>query len=232
MSNNFRILHLVLFNHDPIYDTMYKITTKYYKKLNNVDTYYYTFSNSILDDYELKDDILYIKGIESYIPGILDKTIKTIKYFITDLEKDKYDYVVRSNISTIIDFKKLFLELAKVKIDYGGCLIGLKRKLFQPASNPLFIRHMPFVSGMTIIFSKNTILDLYNHSELLKYYYIDDVAIGLYFYMHRPDIKIVTIPGFDKRAKPELSHIFYRNKNPYNRQKDILKMQRIVSFIK
>ena len=74
MTNNYDILHLVLYSDEDYYNKMYEITRKYYKKFNNVKTIYYKFSSSIEDNYKLEDDILLIKGNESYIPGVLDKT--------------------------------------------------------------------------------------------------------------------------------------------------------------
>lgn len=76
-TNNIKILHLVLYSDDIYYNQMYDITSKYYSKFKNVKTVYYKFSNQTL----LNNDILTIEGTETYLPGILDKTIKAFNYF-------------------------------------------------------------------------------------------------------------------------------------------------------
>ena len=111
------ILHLVLFSHDNgLYDIMYHITKKYYHSFENIKTIYYCFDEHIEDNYILKDDILYIKGTEGYVPNILDKTIKTFSY-IND--KEEFNYIIRSNISTIINCSVLNSILTDNIIHYG-----------------------------------------------------------------------------------------------------------------
>ena len=70
------------------------ITRKYYSKFSNVKTIYYKFNEDLINEYDLKDDILIIQGKESFIPGILDKTIKAFQYIVDNYT---FDYVIRSN---------------------------------------------------------------------------------------------------------------------------------------
>jgi len=72
------ILHLVLFSNSYEYDLMYNITSKFYKKIKNVKTIYYTFSDKIDKDYMLKDDILYIYGVEVNLLHRHHKPIKPL----------------------------------------------------------------------------------------------------------------------------------------------------------
>ena len=82
-----KILHLVLYSKEEYYDKMKELTSNFYKLYNkNVDTYYYYFDENIKDNYELIENNLKIKGKESWIPGILDKTIKAFKYFENKLD--------------------------------------------------------------------------------------------------------------------------------------------------
>jgi len=126
-----KILHLVLYSDNTdYYKKMYKLTSEYYKIFSDrIDTYYYKFDNSITEEFLLVDNILNIKGSESYIPGILNKTIKAFKYFAPKI--DEYDYILRSNISSVINFTKLFefLETNEINIGMYFCYYGKKNKI-------------------------------------------------------------------------------------------------------
>ena len=54
-----------------------------------------------------RGDVLYVPGCESYIPGILHKTLEAMEYCVRNLA---FDVIVRSNISTVIDFRRLPLH--------------------------------------------------------------------------------------------------------------------------
>ena len=76
------------------------------------------FSDKINEDYCLDGDMLLIKGVETFIPGILDKTVKAFKFFENKYEE--YDYITRTNISKIVNFDLLLEELEKRPVDYCG----------------------------------------------------------------------------------------------------------------
>jgi hypothetical protein len=108
-----KVLHLVLYS--PEYRDMYESTRSFYAA-QKIPTYYYSFSPNISSEYELKGDQLLIRGTETYLPGILDKTLKALRYF----PLDPYQYVIRSNASTVVDFEPLLEELARNPVDYAG----------------------------------------------------------------------------------------------------------------
>jgi hypothetical protein len=115
-----RILQLVLFSHSKEYDQMKALSSEFYKK-QNIRTIYYCFSEDIKDEYELNCDILYFKGSESFLPGITDKTVRAFSHFESEL--DQYDYIVRSNSSTIINYHLLIPYLYNHPLDYGAGFI-------------------------------------------------------------------------------------------------------------
>ena len=154
-QKNIRILNLVLYSYDKggPYDKMKDITYQYYKTFPFLTTYYYRFDPELRSDFEMRNNVLHIKGEESYIPGILKKTLHAFEYFRKEL--DNYDYVVRSNISTIIRFDKLQEELHKNRTDYGCSLCwGLD------TTHPIASENTIYSSGTAIIFSSKTLLKL------------------------------------------------------------------------
>ena len=97
-----KILHLVLYSNDQCYDNMYNSTRKYYHLFENVKTYYYKYDENITNEYEIKNDIILLRGKENSIVS-LDKTLKALNIFNCNF----FDYIVRTNISTIVNFDLL-----------------------------------------------------------------------------------------------------------------------------
>ena len=124
-----KILHIIIYSNSKFsdnikkgtYENMQKVLSNYYKKFNdNVLTYFVKYNENVKStywtEYYIENDIIYINGKETFIPGILEKTLLAFKY----LNNFDYDYLIRSNISTIIEFNRLISYLEKNPIDYYG----------------------------------------------------------------------------------------------------------------
>ena len=230
------IINLVLYSNNDEYDEMYKLTRKYYKKFNNVKTIYYKFNEYNKEEYELNDDILNIKGKETFIPGILDKTIKAFKYINNNY---KFDYIVRSNISTIINFDLLTNYLKYNKFDYGG---GLKmivysiNKSYGIVDNTYFGKE--YASGTSIIISKEMVDKIINNQNNINYTVIDDVAIGMLINENKkfiPNDFYMMVPNYDNQNDlineiKNKNYIFFRNRQS-ERKKDLIQMKTIINNI-
>jgi len=236
-SKNYpRILNLVLYSTDNggPYDKMQKITNKYYNTFSNVDTFYYCYSPDLETNYKVKDNILYIKGKETYIPGILKKTISAFEYFKDQLSV--YDYVIRSNISTIVRFDLLS--------DY------LKNNPVQYACALCFRGDVKYSSGTTITLSSSVVSKLVENKEKIDYSIIDDMSIGKFIMKNMPDIKMdelfQDIPNNGFYMIPDLSSdkekiknfmkdkeiVFFRNRDANeNRELDANQMGLIVDIL-
>ena len=227
-----RILHLVLYSSSIEYDKMYLLTRDYYKKFNNLITIYYTFSPKY-NIITLIDDILYIPGNETYLPGILDKTIKAFLY--CDLHY-QYDYIVRSNISTIINFNLLFNKLNKINIAYGGGLINqLKWLDIASGINDNKYFGTKYASGTAIVFSNTMMKHFLLKKDKINYDIIDDVSIGILIKEQFPDITPISLDNF-LFVSEDIQDInlyinniiFYRNRCK-DRKKDIKHMKHIIN---
>ena len=246
------ILNLVLFSHDDNgpYDTMQQMTSRYYKRFPNVHTVYYTYKPDIDSDFILDKDILYIKGNETYIPGILEKTVQVFDYYKD--KYDQYDYIIRSNISTIIQFDLLVNELVAKPLFYGSGYLfteptqEITDKVYPHLSGP--DKSFQWGSGTSMIFTKESMKFVLDNAHYLYNDYnhiIDDVAISLLFQKHypSPNFKIKTmddkfwfVPYLDgnydemvKEIQPE-STIFYRN-HCGDRQMDCIQMKHIIRIL-
>ena len=230
------IINLVLYSNNEDYNEMYKLTREYYKKFKNVKTIYYKFNENNKEEYELNLDILDIKGKETFIPGILDKTIKAFKYIYNHY---KFDYIVRSNISTIINFDLLTNYLKYNKFDYGGglkMLIHSIEKTYGIVDNSYFGKE--YASGTSIIISKEIVNEIINNQNKINYTVIDDVAIGMLFDENKkfiPNEYFMMVPNFNDQNDlineiKNKKYIFYRNRQS-DRKKDLIQMITIIDNI-
>jgi len=167
-----RILILVIYSdNDPAYIRMRDIQRKYVHKYENVDTYFIQSSYIHNEEVYIENDMSYVRCPEEY-HTIIYKSLLTIDC-LTNFFKKEYDFIIRSNISTIINIPKL-LSLLGLFLDkeylYGGDIAGIN----------YLNRGIRFALGTCIVISKN----LYKKmtSELNKFtdQVADDVAFGLF----------------------------------------------------
>lgn len=243
-----KLLHLVLFSSAPAYQAMYRILSPYYRtQFPHVKTVFYTYSPRLSTPFELNEDVLTIQGNESYIPGILEKTLKVFSYFLKDVENETYNYVVRSNVSTIVNFDILIPLIQEKRIEYGGGSMGELFNNLNPGAGIVDTRWKGLVwgSGTGILFSRDCFVDMMNHQDKIRTHYIDDIAIAIYFREHRPDIvptgtgkdKFVCVDGSIHGDKERLKNLvkqefaFYRNNQGGSRQGDIANMRMLVHLL-
>ena len=232
-----KILNLVLYSdNDEIYVQMYEALSRYYKGFSDVSTYFYKYDENISGNIEITGDIINIKGRESYMPGILNKTIDAFMLFKNNGEYEKYDYIIRSNISSIVNFSLLSEQLELNPVEYyGSTNIG-----YITLDNT----NIPFASGTNIIMSKKGYMTLVNNINLLNRAYIDDISIAVFF--HRLNIKItnvgkagesgfVFVPMINNNLEYEKlvssKYSVYRNKSENNRQYDVINMKNIIKYL-
>ena len=241
-----KILYLILYNENLDHENeMKRVLDRYVNNFSHVKTYFVAFKKLNNKEYEINGNTIYFNGIESYIPGVLDKTIKTIRLLTTNLT---YDYLVRSNISTVIDLTKLTNLLANIKntniYATGWTLVGCKK-----CGPKNFL--LSYASGTSIILDKVSAKYLLDNADKLRYDIIDDMSIGLLMKSNK-GVKIYEFPGFKFNKinnikllynyvnSPKLildsdpyafkNIIFYRNKTK-NRYHDIIKMNNFVNYL-
>tara|TARA_B110000008_G_C16931382_1_gene548823 strand:+ start:558 stop:1337 length:780 start_codon:yes stop_codon:yes gene_type:complete len=258
-----KILHIIIYSESNInqnikegtYENMQKLLSNYYKKFNNnVLTYFVKYDNNIKDthgtDYYIENDIIYINGEETFIPGILEKTLLAIKY----LNISEYDYFLRSNVSTIIEFNRLISYLENNPIDYygSGKLFDLQCSGWNGVKDSSFFGTL-FASGTSIIFTKKAIDDILNNINLVRMDIIDDVSLGIFVREHKKNVipkeidknYFCDVPFYIKDNNSinkfieyikDKNIIFYRNKcfgiHVKHREIDYMQMQIIVNTIK
>jgi len=240
LTNDILFVNLVLYSSDEQYDKMYELTRNYYKKFKNVRTIYYKYNENLTSEYIIKDDVLVIRGKETYVPGILEKTLMAFDF----IKNYEFDYLVRSNISTIINFDLLSEYLATNPIEYGGSLKMVLQWLDEPGGIvDETYWGTEYASGTSIIFSKSTLTDLLNYKDNIKKNLIDDVAIGVFAkeYLdvepkYVPESRFISLPDENGDATKiidlikDKDYIFYRNRQP-DRATDVAQMKIIIEYL-
>jgi len=140
-------------------------------------------SHSLKDRFELDiaNKTLYVRGDECLIPGILHKTVEALSFFLGS--GDEYDYVWRTNLSSVLDFEGLERFLSSLNQPnglyagyIGKALFGdhnLKGGGLGERSSPTF-----FASGAGFLMSRDVAMYLVSNRDSLRWDLIDDVAIG------------------------------------------------------
>ena len=101
-------------------------------------------------------------------------------------KNSNYDFIVRTNISSIINFDLLIEYLKSNYMDYGGSLSHSGSFVDIPAGltiekNKLY-GNIPYIGGSCIILSIKFISKLLTDKDIIMgYCVVDDVAIGVYF---------------------------------------------------
>jgi hypothetical protein len=232
-----KLLNLIIYSTNiPEYEEMYKIQTEYLKK-NCIEHYFIIFSKNINEmfgensDIVIYDNIIYIKGSETFIPGILRKTISAIEIF---KDRTDFDYIVRSNISEIVNFDLLNRKLSEFNLDYGGA--KYKKLTWLDPRAGIFdwsYYNRKFIQGNAIIISNNFKNIIIENKKKINFNIIDDVAFGLFYEDLKHKYNLKDVITFEERINAnsyEEDVVFYRNKHE-DRKTDVINMKKICDEI-
>ena len=217
----------------PIYKLNKEVWRLYMNSFTNIDSYFIEYNQHIEG---LENDTLYFKGKESF-ENIIHKTLNSIDYFINRSMK-KYDFVIRTNLSSVCDFHMLEKYLSELPIKekiYGGH--------FGPYYNlETFHFWFYFVGGSGIIMSRDIcelLLEPTNRTLAENFKNMDDIDIG--FVMHSNNIQLTGITHYCINSIEclnssisiinERKYLFYRVKNDGNRENEEKCMRKIISIL-
>lgn len=236
-----KIINLVLFSPSSEYDKMYKISKEFYQRFPNVDTVFYVFDPSLTCEYKFDPitQLLRVRGKESYVPGILRKTLKAFEFVHSRMKEGyHYDYVIRTNISTIVDFDILSIQLKQNPVSYAG---GRKFKIVKGWRDlPGGIHDdryegIEFPFGTFILFSRHMFELIWKKISHINLTVIDDVSIGEFMQHYFPrekmhDFESLFVYLQSSNDIPELvksrKYAIYRNRH-VDRLTDIVCMEQL-----
>lgn len=179
---------VVLILTSPEYHNFDKIMARYMSNFD-LDYFFYMYKNDISEPAIIDGKYIYIKGEETFIPGVLNKTIEVLIIFYNL----GFDNFIRLNATTFVNFYEFELPNNLSHIDENGNMVyGKQQNYFGYYSSEKLLQNdeygvtrqfidkhgdFPFVSGKFIYLSRlavKTILESNYENNVM-----DDVYIGL-----------------------------------------------------
>ena len=195
---------------EPVFPELQKVWRSYMNyDPEHVEVYFMKAKSDLATDYEIEGDTIWCKGTETWIPGILNKTILSMEAMLPRLHE--FDYVIRTNLSSFFIFPRLlkFLETLPKEKCYCG-----ERFTYS---------HWAFAQGAGIIFSSDLVKMLVeNKNQIFNSSIIDDAALGLFFHDHQVELiepslyrmDILTLQSWDAnkdKIPPLIYHFRLKN---------------------
>lgn len=229
-----KILILIIASENELYNKMKFIQEVYIHNHKDIETYFVVMKPDLHTEIELVDKTIYVKGEETYL-NILRKTVNALQYLLNETQ---YDYVIRSNLSTVIDLyllEKYCSSLPGLNVYTGGRLLDLEWDDPEMGVRSEY-KGLLFVQGSFIVFSSDVINNLISNEGKLLFEVIDDVSIALFISRYtniskekmiefKPKFCLDNLRDIKLKQYSTEKHMWvaYRNKR-INRQSDIDEM--------
>ena len=248
-----KILILSIYSDSELYKKMIEIQREHFNnfknnlknndKIQDEIVYYFIQFRKQNNIIEIENDIIYVEG-EEKILKITDKTLKCLKYLLNDLG-ETYDFIIRTNISTIINFKQLFLYLYSIPVTdiyCAGKILKLSNLDYQCGILDRRLFGTIYASGTSIILSQDVALNMCNNIDKIRQDIVDDVSFGIYIKKYLPSALlnlnkyVASFLLMSKKIKISLvnNYIFIRNRsanNEIDRENDINNMKNIIDIL-
>ena len=164
MNNNYQVIILIIASDNTdYYINMQNIWNLYMNTHPHIKSFFIkenkNIDNNLFIDYE--NNTINIKCESSLIPGVLIKTIESLKYIYDNYN---FKYIFRTNLSSFIDLNKLYLFTLNNSFNYAA-VIGC-------------YNNIQFGSGAGFFLSRECVNYLINRDSIDYYKMNDDVVIG------------------------------------------------------
>jgi len=212
---------LILANDDRLYPQMQERWRSYMHLHPRIKSYFIKLRPQA--PAEIVGDTIYVQGDESYVPGCLLKTIKSIEHLLT--VNEPFQFVFRTNLSSVVELNALYHVCTQDNVDCAG-VIG-------------YLHNQAFLSGAGMLLSRKVCQDLVCNQSTLEYRVIDDVSIGEFLRrkqysmtpLRRLDVCCYEHSPQDINAHMLSSHYHFRCKSETDQARTIVLMDRVIGFL-
>lgn len=198
-----KILMLILSSPstNEVYNLHKQVWLRYMNSNPNINCFFIEYSTS--EDFSneniiIKGNTVFIKGIESYNPGCREKTFDCFEYFMNNKKLYEYNYIIRTNMSSLWNFKTLIkhLETLPTREVYSGVIGSYS--------------NINFVSGAGMIITPDIVELLVKNREMSnKCNILDDVDIA--FIMKSLNISPIQASRTDIYSMEMFNNFKYNN---------------------
>ena len=178
-----KILLLFINHRNKLYDNMIELQRTYMHLHKNITSYIVEMKKDMEKDILIENDVIYVKGEET-IQNILHKTLTSIRFL---LKYYNFDYVVRTNASTVTDLEKLYdycENSQKTNLYTGGRILELEWTDYDYGIIDDRYFGLTFIQGCFIVFSIDIIHKILNDTKNLQLNIVDDVSFAIYIKEH------------------------------------------------
>ena len=168
--------------------------------------------------------------------NILNKTIKAMD-FVTNTLQLSYDFLIRTNITTVLNIPQLLKELAPLpreNICIGGNKMQLKWICPSYGVTDNRYRDRWFIQGTSIIFSKDVCKNIVKNQNKIEKTIVDDISLFMYLAnFNEPAYQSINQhaisfyqcnESMENFHKIPLNKAFYRNKTEDMRDDDMIRL--------
>lgn len=200
----------------------------YIKSKKNTFDFYFVYGGNVenvvnSDNYT---DIYY--KITETIPNMLRKTLQFFEYI--NESKIIFDFLLRTNLSTLFDFEKMKGWFSHTSVNYGffgGSLIdgfdGSKTR----------------ISGTNMVFSKNVVDIIITHQDRFPYMYNEDVELSMMVFSNLNNCNHKTISRVDfldnsivfQKCPMFYNDVFCFRFKSSNRENDVFYYANVLQYI-
>lgn len=175
-TKNLKILVLIVASNQlQAWIDLQSIWKKYmHKDKNHFECYFVRADINLIKPFELDRENITVKVEDSYVPGILNKTISSLEAFYSRL--DEFDYVLRTNVSSFYVFPRLLTYIQK--LPEKNCYAAYPYAAYYHKYGKI-----NFGSGAGFIISSDVAKKIVaSKDEISKYsdLFPDDVVIGYF----------------------------------------------------
>jgi hypothetical protein len=176
-----KYLVLLIYSPSDTYDAMKRIQQSYIHSHAAFDCFFVTAKPDLEQPVKIQGDQIYVKGREGLLQ-ILHKTLAAMDYLLNTLG-GKYDFIIRTNVSTILHFNLLdahLQTLPKKKLYTAGYVNQLR--WLDPPSGISTHQYfgLDFASGTSIIMTPDIAKHMLLNADNVNHRIVDDVSIAIY----------------------------------------------------